>query len=317
MPEIFVRHPANPILGTAQMPPGCSSVFNAGATLVDGQTLLLVRAEDRRGMSSLWVARSADGVTGWRVDKRPLLSPQEPWEQWGCEDPRVTWAPELGAWLITYTAYSPGGPAVALARTGDFESVDRMGIVLSPTNKDAALFPRRFDGRWAMLHRPAVGDHGDIWMAYSPDLLHWGGPHVLFASRGIVWWDGWKIGAGAPPIDTEAGWLLLYHGVKLMSGGPVYRVGAALVERDRPWQLVARADDWVLGPSEPYERSGDVPNVVFPCGAVVRDGQVWLYYGAADSSICLATASIADFSGLLRSARSSPSSSDTRQAGES
>lgn len=300
--EAFARHPANPILGRAQMPAGCSSVFNAGATLVDGDVVLLLRAEDRRGISALWTARSGDGVGGWRIDREPLLTPEQPWEAWGCEDARITWVPELGAWLIAYTAYSQDGPAVALARTTDFHSVERLGVVLSPINKDAALFPRRFDGSWALLHRPSFGEHGNIWLAYSTDLVHWGRPHVLLAMRDAVWWDGWRMGAGAQPIETDDGWLLLYHGVKQMAAGPIYRVGAALVHRDRPWELVARGDDWLLAPEEPYERAGDVPNVVFPCGAVVRGEELWMYYGAADSTICLARARVADLLAYLRSA---------------
>jgi beta-1,4-mannooligosaccharide/beta-1,4-mannosyl-N-acetylglucosamine phosphorylase len=296
------------------MPPACASVFNAGATIVDGQLLLLVRAEDHRGISALWIARSRDGVSGWEIEQQPFLRADNPSEAWGCEDPRITWVPELDAWVIAYTAYSPNGPAVALARTRDFRTVERIGLVLPPTNKDAALFPRRFGGSWVLMHRPAVGDHGDIWLAYSPDLVHWGRPHMLFASRGVVRWDGWKIGAGAQPIETDAGWVLLYHGVKWMSGGPVYRVGAALVDRERPWELLARGEEWILGPVEPYERVGDVPNVVFPCGAILRNDEVWMYYGAADASICLATAPLTELLSFLERARlaSVPTAGPTR-----
>lgn len=294
MTELFQRHPSNPLLTAADIPAQAASAFNPAATDFDGDVLLLVRVEEGRGISSLWVARSQDGVTDWRVDATPLLAPVEAYEEWGCEDARITFVPEIGEWLIAYTAYSHLGPAVALARTSDFRSAERLGVVLSPENKDAALFPRRIDGQWVLLHRPVAGGTGHMWLASSPDLLHWGRSNVVLQARGAAWWDGTRIGGGAQPIETPDGWLLLYHGVKQMVSGPVYRVGLALLDRDDPWQAVARTDEWVFAPELPYERSGDVPNVVFPCGAVIRGGEVWMYYGAADSSVCLATASLED-----------------------
>jgi predicted GH43/DUF377 family glycosyl hydrolase len=292
--ELFRRHPANPVLTASDIPAPVASAFNAGAALVDDAVLLLVRAEDHRGISSLWVARSADGIGDWQVDSRPLLTPEDPYEAWGCEDARLTFVPELGEWLIAYTAYSPVGPGVALARTRDFRSVERLGLVLSPENKDAALFPRRFGEEWLLLHRPVAGNTGHMWLASSPDLVHWGRSRVLIRARGEVWWDGTRIGGGAQPIETDAGWLLLYHGVKSMVSGPVYRVGLLLLDRDEPSNVLARSEDWVFGPDAPYERLGDVPNVVFPCGAVLRGDEVWMYYGAADSSVGLATAPLRD-----------------------
>jgi len=288
--ELFQRHPANPLLTAADIPAHVASALNPAATEIDGEVLLLVRVEDGRGISALWVARSRDGVSDWRVEASPLLSPVETYEEWGCEDARITFVPELGAWVIAYTAYSSLGPAVALARTRDFRSVERLGVVLSPENKDAALFPRRIDGQWVILHRPVAGGTGHMWLASSPDLIHWGRSAMVLRARGAVWWDGARIGGGAQPLETPEGWLLLYHGVKQMVSGPVYRVGLALLDLDDPTRPVARTDYWVFAPETPYERSGDVPNVVFPCGALLRDGVVWMYYGAADSSVCLATA---------------------------
>jgi predicted GH43/DUF377 family glycosyl hydrolase len=306
MGELFRRHAANPILTPGAIPADVGSAFNPAATLVGEDVVLLVRAEDRRGISALWVARSADGISDWRIDARPLLQPEDPYEEWGCEDARLTFVPELGEWVIAYTAYSPVGPGVALARTRDFASVERIGLVLSPENKDATLFPRRFDGGWVLLHRPVAGRTGHMWLASSPDLIHWGRPRVLARSRGEVWWDGSRIGAGAQPLETDAGWLLLYHGVKTMVSGPVYRVGLILLDRDDPSSVIARSEEWVFAPDAPYERSGDVPSVVFPCGAVIRDGEVWMYYGAADSTVCLAIASLDDL--LASLSRSSPGS---------
>jgi predicted GH43/DUF377 family glycosyl hydrolase len=252
------------------------------------------------------VARSTDGVTDWQIGDRPFLVGGEGWDEWGCEDPRITWVPELGEWLIAYTAYSHVGPGVALARTADFRSIEKLGLVLSPENKDAALFPRRFRDEWLMVHRPVSGATGHMWLASSPDLVHWGRPRPLLEARPPAWWDGAKIGAGAQPIEVEQGWLLLYHGVKLTPGGPVYRVGACLLDRDEPWRVIGRSAGWVFGPEAAYERTGDVPNVVFPCGAILRDEEVWIYYGAGDSSVCLATARLADVLESIESATDVP-----------
>ncbi len=238
------------------------------------------------------MARSQDGIGGWEIDPRPLLKPGEPdfpHEAFGCEDPRLTYLQDENEWIIAYTAYSPNGPAVALARTKDFRSVERLGLALSPNNKDAAVFPRRFNGRWAMLHRPVSGEIEHIWIAYSPDLVHWGSPACVLPERGGPWWDGVRVGAGTVPIETPDGWLLIYHGVKMMPAGPIYRLGLAMLDKDNPSRLLVRCDRWAMSPTEHYERYGDVPNVVFTCGALVRGDDLWLYYGAADACTCLAT----------------------------
>lgn len=302
MSGIFQRHPNNPILTRRDMPVPAASVFNPGAAEVDGRVLLLLRAEDRRGISSLWTAWSSDGVTGWEIDPQPLIYAENSWEAWGCEDPRISWVEELGQWVIVYTAYSMSGPGVALARTTDFKTVEKLGLVLAPSNKDAALFPRRIDGQWALIHRPVAGGIADIWVAVSPDLIHWGRPGCLVRSRGDVWWDGTRVGAGPPPIEVPEGWLLLYHGVKQMVAGPIYRLGAVLLDRDDPYQLLARTDEWIFGPVEDYEYRGDVPGVVFPCGALRRGEELWVYYGAADVTVCLATVRLPDLMTTLRPA---------------
>ncbi len=143
--------------------------------------------EDRRGFSHLTVARSADGVGAWKIDPAPTMLPDarsHPEELWGIEDPRITWLPELGRWAIAYTAYSERGPLVALATTEDFRSFSRLGRMFPPEDKDAALFPERFGGRWAILHRPMpAGARAHIWISFSPDLAHWGDHHLLIEAR--------------------------------------------------------------------------------------------------------------------------------------
>jgi predicted GH43/DUF377 family glycosyl hydrolase len=299
--ELFERHAGNPLLTAADWPYEVNAVFNPAAAEVAGETVLLARVEDRRGISHLSVARSANGIDGWAIEREPLLAPQEdvPSEQWGFEDARVVWVDELKRWVITCTAYGPAGPGVFLATTEDFKSVERYGVVRPPEDKNAALLPYRVDGRWALLHRPKTqfgGGHGEIHLSSSDDLVSWSAPEQVLKPRIGAWWDSLRIGIGPPPIRTAEGWLLVYHGVKETTAGDIYRVGLALLDLDDPTRVLRRAPAWILSPLEPYERMGDVPNVVFPCGLVhdeVSDN-VRLYYGAADSSICLATSRLAD-----------------------
>jgi predicted GH43/DUF377 family glycosyl hydrolase len=295
---LFHRHDANPILTAADWPYAANSVFNPGAVrLPDGSTLLLARVEDRRGHSHLCVARSADGVSAWQIDPEPTLEPDPrryPEELWGIEDPRVTFVSDLGKFAVVYTAYSWGGPTVALALTEDFRHFERCGVVMSPEDKDAALLPRQINGRWAMIHRPTTPMGAHIWISYSPDLRHWGGHKMIMRARRGGWWDANKIGLSPPLIETDRGWLMIYHGVRVTTAGSLYRIGLALLDLEDPEVCLRRGDTWVLGPWQPYEREGDVNNVVFPCGYTCGDDgdTLNLYYGAADTSIGLATGSI-------------------------
>jgi predicted GH43/DUF377 family glycosyl hydrolase len=292
------RHAANPILTASDWPYPAHTVFNPGATrLHDGTTLLLCRVEDRRGHSHLCAARSANGVDGWRIDPEPTLVPDlscAPEEIWGLEDPRITYLEELGKYAVVYTAFSKGGPCVALAMTEDFRHFERYGVIMQPDDKDAALLPRRINGRYALIHRPSSDAEAHIWITFSPDLRNWGDHKLMLKARKGAWWDANKVGLSPPLIETPRGWLMLYHGVRTTASGSLYRLGLALFALDFvPTHSLLRGEPWIFGPEAPYERFGDVDNVTFPCGYTIgADGDaINFYYGAADSSIALATAS--------------------------
>ena len=296
--SLFTRYDGNPILSQKDWPYPVNSVFNAGATrLADGDTLLLCRVEDRRGMSHLCSARSKNGVNAWQIDPQPTLMPnpeEYPEELWGIEDPRITWVPELEQYAVTYTSFSKGGPGVSLALTKDFRSFERFGVIMPPEDKDAALLPYRIGGYWAMIHRPVTTLGAHMWISYSPDLRYWGRHKVMLEARRGGWWDANKIGLCSPPMETEKGWLVLYHGVRNTASGSIYRLGVALFDLDQPDVCLQRGDSWIFGPEAPYERGGDVSDVVFPCGQTIgADGDtISLYYGAADSCMAMATGSI-------------------------
>ena len=304
--DLFKRYEANPILTPQEWPYPTNAVFNPAAVKLNNETLLLIRVEDMRGFSHLTVARSPDGFTGWEVDQTPTLVADENSreEKWGLEDPRIIWLEEQNQFAITYTSFSEGGPVVSLAITRNFRTFARLGALLPPEDKDACLFPRRFRGRFALIHRPIVRGEAHVWISFSPDLKHWGDHRALIKTR-HAYWDCHRVGLACQPIETPHGWMIFYHGVRVTTSGAIYRVGLALLDLEEPWKVLRRSDEWVLGPRAPYERVGDVNDVVFPTGATVHKetNQFRLYYGAADCTVAVATA---DLSRLLDYVMSCP-----------
>jgi len=296
--ELFKRYDGNPILKAEDWPYPANSVFNPAAVLVNGETLLMVRVEDHRGFSHLTVARSRNGYDDWKIDKHPTFpaDPENyPEEEYGIEDPRITYIEEQNAWAVAYAAYSESGPLTGLAMTKDFRTFDRIGATLPPENKDAALFPVRFNGKWAMLHRPVSSisnAKSNIWISFSPDMRYWGDHQVLLYAREGGWWDANKIGLSPQPLRTEKGWLVMYHGVRRTTSKMSYKLGLALLDLEDPTRVLKRTDEWVFGPRELYERVGDVNEVVFPCGWIADGDEVRMYYGGADTCVALATASM-------------------------
>lgn len=304
---LFHRAVSNPLLTGADWPYPAHAVMNPAAAVRDGRTLLLCRVEDHRGRSHITVAESADGVSEWVVSSEPVLAASHGHsaEAWGVEDPRVTRIDELGCWVIAYTSYGPTGPSVSLARTTDFTTVDRLGVVCPPDDKNASLLPRRVGDHFVLFHRPraVVGGNAGVWLSRSADLRSWLAPEPVFSARPGMW-DCDRIGVGPPPLETPEGWLVAYHGVRRTVAGELYRVGLALLDLDNPAKVIRRCPEWVLGPTAPYEQQGDVPGVVFPCGWTHDPftDELRLYYGAADSTIAMASSTLSDvLEVLLRS----------------
>lgn len=239
------------------------------------------------------LARSRDGIH-FTVEEKPFVYPVDESEEYGVEDARVTFID--GRYYINYTAVSRDSWATALAVTKDFESIERKGLIFHPENKDVAIFPEKVKGKYIALHRPNNSGFGkpSIWYSESPDLLHWGNHRCIVRPRDNKW-ESQKIGGGAPPIKTAEGWLVIYHG---KGDDSVYSLFCLLLDLEEPDKVVKRASTPLLTPTEPYETGGFFPNVVFSNGIAEKDGEIFVYYGASDETVCLA---ITDMDSLLRS----------------
>ncbi|SHF54177.1 Predicted glycosyl hydrolase, GH43/DUF377 family [Mariniphaga anaerophila] len=291
------RYANNPILTKNDVPYEVATVHNAGVTKYNNQYIMLFRSHKLNGRSILGLARSTDGYH-FKVEEKPFLEPATrgefaEYEAFGVEDPRITFIE--GEYLITYSAYSKHGVRIGLAKTKDWQTVERVSLITEADYRNVVIFPEKFNGLYARLDRP----HSEIspwsmWISYSPDLKYWGKSKLIMKPE-TYHWDEMKIGPGAPPIKTEKGWLNIYHGVFPTMDGSVYRLGVALHDLNDPSKILGVGDNWILQPEEPYEITGYVHNVVFTCGAVAENnGTLKLYWGGADSVMCAGTANISD-----------------------
>jgi len=290
--DIIHRCPTNPLITIRDLAFQASDIYDAGVVrLEDGGILLLVTVQSLEGHCSVYLARAEDGRR-FTIDESPFLSPATtgPYvedEALGVRDARITRID--GVYYIVYLAEGDAGERVGIARTEDFTRVERLGFVNEPDTKNGTLFPERIDGRYALLERPSTNA---IWIAYSDDLVYWGDRTEVMSPR-WGYWDSDRVGAAAPPIAIDGGWLLIYYGVKSTRGGPLFRLGAVVLDRIDPSHVIARSNVPILSPREKYERIGDVGNLVFSTGACLGDDDdVLVYYGAADSCICLGVASL-------------------------
>ena len=301
------RSSRNPII-TRDHVLRANSIFNSAVVPFGDGFAGVFRVDDTRRVMNVHAGRSADGVE-WELDPEPIAF--EPADPRVAEiqqaflyayDPRVTWLDDR--YYVTWCA-GYHGPTIGVAYTHDFDTFHRLDNAFLPFNRNGVLFPRKIGGSYAMLSRPSDNGHtpfGDIFYSESPDLVHWGRHRHVMAPVSLTW-QSTKIGAGPTPIETEAGWLVLYHGVLTSCNGFVYSMGAALLDLDEPWKVVARASDYLLAPHALYEQVGDVPNVVFPCAALVdRDAdRLSIYYGGADTVVCLAHSHLSELLDFVRS----------------
>ena len=290
--DIVHRWKGNPLISIEDLNFRCSDIHNAGVARLDGEIIMLITIEALQGFTLIYRAHSHDGID-FSVDSNPFMSPVKDgpravYEKDGVRDARIT--PMDGTYYITYLADGDYSMRLSLGRTSDFRDVEFIGYISQPNVKNGMLFPRKINGRYALLKRPAGGA---IWVSYSDDLTFWGDEQVVMAPR-AGHWDATRIGASAVPIEVEQGWLLIYYGVKGTNSGPLVRLGAVVLDKENPSKVLARSNVPILSPREQYERIGDVPNMIFSCGAFVRDKELWIYYGGSDSCICLGTVGIAE-----------------------
>jgi predicted GH43/DUF377 family glycosyl hydrolase len=289
----LTRHPANPLLLPDPASPWeAYNVFNPSVIHHDDLFYMHYRAQGLDWVSRIGCAVSADGVH-WNRLREPVLAPAGDREARGVEDPRVTALD--GEFFMAYTAFGRSQAAgfeitPMFARSRNLIAWERIGpLVTGEDNKDHMLFPRRIGGRYVALHRRPP----QVWLAESDDLLTWPAERMrpIFGPRPGNGWDEKRVGGNGVPIDTEHGWLMLYHAY---DNQHVYRLGAALLDRDDPGRVLARPPGYHFEPEELWELRGDVPNVVFSCANPVVDGTVYVYYGAADHVIGLATIALDD-----------------------
>jgi len=296
------RSERNPII-PRDLIPTSNSIFNSAVVPFNGEFAGVFRCDNTARRMELHSGRSKDGVS-WQIDPEPL--------QFSCDDPeignfvygydpRVCWI-EDRYYVMWCNGYH--GPTIGVAYTYDFEEFHQLENALLPFNRNGVPFPRKINGNYAMLSRPSDNGHtpfGDIFYSESPDMCYWGRHRHVMATAGG--WQSTKIGAGPIPIETTEGWLMIYHGVLTSCNGFVYSFGAALLDIDTPWKVLYRTRPYILSPQKLYECVGDVPNVAFPCAAVcdAPTGRLAIYYGGADTVVCLAFAQVDELIGFIKS----------------
>ena len=301
--DVVWRSSCNPII-PRDLIPSSNSIFNSAVLPFEGKFAGVFRCDDKRRYMQLHSGRSQDGLN-WEISNERI--------QWMADDP------DIGAWVygydprvcwiedryyITWCNGYRGWPTIGVGYTYDFVKFHQLENAFLPYNRNGVLFPRKVNGKYAMLSRPSDRGHtpfGDIFYSQSPDMIHWGCHRFVMATAGG--WQSTKIGAGPIPIETTEGWLMIYHGVLTSCNGFVYSMGAALLDIGRPWKVLYRTAPYLLSPQKLYECVGDVPNVVFPCAALIDapTGRIAIYYGGADTVTCLAFARVDELIDFIKS----------------
>lgn len=283
------RYSKNPIIPRDLIPPA-NSIFNSAVVPFEGEFAGVFRCDDRRRHMQIHSGRSKDGIN-WEIENERI--------SFICDDPEIgkfdyAYDPRV-CWLEDryYITWCNGyhGPTIGIGYTYDFKKFYQLENAFLPFNRNGVLFPRKIEGKYAILSRPSDNGHtpfGDIFYSESPDMCHWGKHRHVMSPRGR--WESTKIGAGPTPIETTEGWLLIYHGVLTSCNGFQYSMGAAILDIDKPSKVLYRTEPFLLSPWEIYECVGDTPNVLFPCAALydAPTGRIAIYYGGADTVTCLA-----------------------------
>jgi predicted GH43/DUF377 family glycosyl hydrolase len=298
---IVHRCAQNPILTKDDFPGDIVSVFNSGIIKHNGKYVMICRCEDSSFSRYMWVAQSDDGIKFTLRDKPLAMPVDDPLFREYVDGEKSYWDPRItcieGQHYIVHAADVTNGAScqLGLFKIDDsFEKLEWMGLISEPDNRNGVLFPRKINGLYYRLDRPNDNGGFDIWACSSPDLIYWGNPRRVL-SKSLIGWGEKKIGPGAVPIETHAGWLCIIHGVRRQCTDEVYSLGVMLLDRDDPTKMIACSRRAILAPEEPYELMGQSMNVVFTNGAVAEDdGTVKIYYGGADQVQCLATARIDD-----------------------
>lgn len=293
------RYDANPIIGRDAIPTS-NSVFNSAVVSFQDGYAGVFRCDSKAVTMDIYAGFSADGIN-WDIEPKPIIFTSDDEEVSRKEyryDPRVCFIEDR--YYITWcNGYH--GPTIGIGYTFDFKSFVQLENAFLPYNRNGVLFPKKINGKYAMLSRPSDTGHtafGDIFYSQSNDLEYWGHHRFVMGASKFEesGWQATKIGAGATPIETEEGWLIIYHGVLNTCNGFVYRMGCALLDPMEPWKVKKRTKNYILAPHETYEMNGDVPNVVFPCAALTDadTGRIAIYYGCADTVCGLAYTTIDD-----------------------
>ncbi|MBD3426445.1 MAG: glycosidase [Candidatus Omnitrophica bacterium] len=291
--SVLKRYKGNPII-TASAVPRANSIHNSAVVPFEDGYAGIFRVDEIDFNFTMHVGFSKDGIK-WDIE--PDILKMECDDEYlritdRTYDPRLT---KIGdTYYFTWCLDSPQGPVIGMATTKDFKRFEQKENLTLPANRNCVIFPRKINGKYAMLSRPSDRGHtpfGDMFFSSSPDLVNWGCHRFVFGTTRSSW-QSTKIGPGPAPIETEHGWLLIYHGVWTSCNGYLYYAGGAILDLEEPWKVLYRTKDYLLAPSEPYERVGDVPNVVFPSSAIVNDGTIRIYYGCADTCISIAEGEI-------------------------
>lgn len=292
--NVVWRSAKNPII-PRDLIPKSNSIFNSAAIPYKNKFTGVFRVDHKSRIMKLHRGFSDDGFS-WEIDENPI--------EFICDDPEIAnfeygYDPRLvkldEKYYITWcNGYH--GPTIGVAYTEDFENFYQLENAYLPFNRNGVLFPRKINGKYAMLNRPSDNGHtpfGDIFYSESPDMIHWGCHRHVMTPIPFTW-QSTKVGAGPNPIETNIGWLLIYHGVLTSCNGFVYSMGAAILDLEKPWKILYRTKPYLMSPQKLYECVGDVPNVFFPCSALTdsETGRIAIYYGAADTVTCLAYAKV-------------------------